>query len=177
MRTGFWRFEFLIILMSAVSLLPAACGLLDEPTKIADTIPVCEMDSSEEITTEHIRGVERKYEDLFRRQPYFHGIANGYYDSEGFTMINGIVIEVIKKVDQSELPPEYRIPDCLDGVPILILEEHVACTANLSAEECNRINEEFRSQPWTPEPLDSSLSHISITSQSTKLLPNPLSGR
>ena len=31
----------------------------------------------------------------------------------------GILIEVVgKKIDQSTLPEEERIPDCLDGVPV-----------------------------------------------------------
>lgn len=176
MHAGNWQVEFLILVMSAVALLLAACGLRDEPTKIADIIPVCEINSSEEITTEHIREVERKYEDLFRRQPYFQWIGNGYDDSEGFTEINGIVIEVLKKVDQSELPPEYRIPDCLEGVPVLIIEGHIACTADLSADECNKINEELRSQPWTPEPLNSSLSHSYPASKSAQRYTNSWNG-
>ena len=36
------------------------------------------------------------------------------------TEIYGISVEVKRKVDQRTLPPEARIPDCLEGVPVQI---------------------------------------------------------
>ena len=69
--------------------------------------------------------VRLKYEPLFLRQPYFNGLGEGTFKDENgeWTDVHGIKVFVYKKVDQSTLPPEDRIPDCLEGVPVQILEE------------------------------------------------------
>ena len=76
-----------------------------------------------------------KYEDMFWRQPnvWASGIGlfqdeNGNYievpDGEGgCKMVVGFVISVTEKVDQSALPPEDRIPDMLEGIPVQIIED------------------------------------------------------
>ncbi len=70
------------------------------------------------------KAIRHKYEDLFWRQPNVHatGIGNlkGKYGE--YLDIWGFSIEVTKKVDQNTLPPEDRIPDCLEGVPVQIEE-------------------------------------------------------
>ena len=38
----------------------------------------------------------------------------------------GIKVYVTEKTDQSTLPPEDRIPDCLEGIPVQILEESIS---------------------------------------------------
>ena len=91
-------------------------NLLKEDGSV-DTIP--------EITAEYIHEVRLKYDPLFWRQPNVWSVGEGYFrDADGeWTEIVGIVIIVTKKVDQSVLPPEDRIPDCLEGIPVQIREE------------------------------------------------------
>ena len=80
-----------------------------------------------EVTTDQLYGVMEKYEDLFERQPGYAGavfepIAD---EDEGEADTRRIVVCVEKTLDQGTLPPEDRIPDCLEGVPIQI---HEGCT-------------------------------------------------
>ena len=70
--------------------------------------------------------VSFKYADLWRRQPNLASgpgvgtIADGGRPGEPLSIEIGIL--VTEKVDQSTLPREDRIPDCLDGVPVSIDE-------------------------------------------------------
>ena len=75
--------------------------------------------------TERARAIRHKYEDLFWRQPNVHGVGIGRFEDENGegTRQVGFVITVTEKVDQNTLPPEDRIPDCLEGVPVQIVEE------------------------------------------------------
>lgn len=41
----------------------------------------------------------------------------------GWLDTSGISISVTRKVDQSTLPPEDRIPDCLEGIPVQVVKE------------------------------------------------------
>ena len=68
--------------------------------------------------------VRLKYDPLFRRQPSYHGHGLGNLRDENGekTETRGIIIRVDEKVDQSTLPPEDRIPDCLEGVPVQVIE-------------------------------------------------------
>ena len=75
-------------------------------------------------TADRIHEVRLKYAPLFWRQPNVHGVGEGYFRKKGVsTETVGIVIDVTNKVDQSTLPPEDRIPDCLEGVPVQITED------------------------------------------------------
>ena len=78
-----------------------------------------------ENTPERIHEVRLKYDPLFWRQPNVHGVGEGFFRDENgeWTEASGIVISVTEKVDQSTLPAEDRIPDCLEGVPVQIIEE------------------------------------------------------
>ncbi len=69
--------------------------------------------------------VRKKYEPLFMRQPNVWNIGEGLFTDENDenTGESGIVVFVTKKVDQSTLPPEDRIPDCLEGVPVQVKEQ------------------------------------------------------
>ena len=69
---------------------------------------------------ERIHEVRGRYDPLFRRQPNVDLISEGFIKDEngGYTETVGILIHVTEKVDQSTLPPEDRIPDCLEGVPV-----------------------------------------------------------
>ena len=73
---------------------------------------------------ERARAIRHKYDDLFWRQPNVNGVGIGIIETENgeYTDRAGFIIDVTKKVDQSTLPPEDRIPDCLEGVPVQIRE-------------------------------------------------------
>ena len=83
------------------------------------------MTATPEITEERILEVRDKYRSLFRRQPNYHGNGpSDLRDENGErTETRGIIIYVTEKVDQSTLPVEDRIPDCLEDVPVQIVEE------------------------------------------------------
>ena len=80
--------------------------------------------SEREFLEERIKAVREKYKALIRRQPTWHGTGTqNLRDANGErTGPLGIIIRVDKKVDQNTLPPEDRIPDCLDGIPVQIIE-------------------------------------------------------
>ncbi len=75
-------------------------------------------------TDERIHEVRLKYDPLFWRQPNVHAVGEGLFSDGkgGWTETVGIVIDVTEKVDQSTLPAEDRIPECLEGVPVQIRE-------------------------------------------------------
>ena len=76
-------------------------------------------------TRDELWDVIDKYGPLLDQQPTVWSIGPGRLDDEDGNPTDemGIVLLVDKKVDQSELPPEDRIPDCLDGVPVQIIED------------------------------------------------------
>ena len=80
------------------------------------------MTTTPENTAERIHEVRLKYDPLFKRQPNVAAISEGFIMDENgsYTETVGIVIDVSEKVDQNTLPPEDRIPDCLEGVPVQI---------------------------------------------------------
>ncbi len=76
-------------------------------------------------TPERRREVRRKYEPLFWRHPNVYAVSLGRIQDENGNITNtwSITLRVTEKVDQATLSPEDRIPDCLEGIPIQILEE------------------------------------------------------
>ena len=116
------------------------------PVKITDDAPlpraaenVCNYDTCGANSSEREEGVAKtpentpkrrhevrlKYDPLFWRQPNVHGVGEGVFRDENGkrTGTHGIVVSVTEKVDQSTLPAEDRIPDCLEGVPVQVIEE------------------------------------------------------
>ena len=93
-----------------------------------------------EPTRERILEVISKYRPLFERQPTWHGHGpSSLRDENGErTKTRGIIVRVTKKVDLSALPPEDRIPDCLEGVPVQIIEEEEAQLAMLLREDTDK---------------------------------------
>ena len=79
--------------------------------------------SSEDVAL--AQAIRHKYENMFWRQPNVHatGIGNLTDENGEYIGIWGFLIHVTKKVDQNTLPPEDRLPDCLEGVPVQIVEE------------------------------------------------------
>ena len=68
--------------------------------------------------------VEIRYRELFWRQPNVYDVHSGFLRDEkgGWTDEWGVTVWVTRKVDQNTLPPEDRIPDTLDDVPIQVVE-------------------------------------------------------
>lgn len=68
--------------------------------------------------------VIRKHEDMLLRQPnrthvpLIGVVGDGGRPGEPLSV--RIVVYVTEKVDQSALPPADRIPDCLEGIPVVI---------------------------------------------------------
>ncbi len=82
----------------------------------------CGTDSLEQANK--TREVLEKHKELFMRQPKYLVVEDGFLRDEKTgrrTEIWGIVVGVHKKVDQDSLPPDDRIPDELEGVPVQIL--------------------------------------------------------
>ena len=74
---------------------------------------------------EHVRRTLKKYRARIKRQPNQYGSSAGFLRDENGEWTRdwtGIFIEVTEKVDQASLPPEDRLPDCLEGVPVQVLE-------------------------------------------------------
>ena len=124
------RLLAVIICFAAILWLAAACGngAFKDPSTLCETNSSAEgetMTATPEITEERILEVRDKYRSLFRRQPNYQGNGpSDLRDENGErTETRGIIIYVTKKVDQGALPAEDRIPDCLEDVPVQIVEE------------------------------------------------------
>ena len=115
-------------------------GCKTEKTGYEKTIAAWEecMGSESEITTERRKEIEdrlrwkemkEKYKLLFERQPHYLYSSYGSVVNEDTGERDwgrmGIRVYVTKKVDQSTLPEEDRIPDCLEGMPVQILEGEI----------------------------------------------------
>ena len=126
----------------ALLLMAIACGIDATPTAPPQPLPDCttqddpSMKEKILMTTpeslqddvERARAIRHKYEDLFWRQPNVWGVGIGEFRDENGEWAGGpwaFAISVTEKVDQNTLPPEDRIPDCLEGVPVQIIEETV----------------------------------------------------
>lgn len=72
----------------------------------------------------YMRKVMKKYEDLIYRQPTVNGFGVvGRVEDDGNRGDDyGIEVYVWEKADQDTLPEADRLPDCLDGVPVRIIE-------------------------------------------------------
>ena len=125
-KVTLFRLLLIFPICSAALLLVVACGN-------ADSCPVPnplrnERDASPEIyngDVERAMSIRHKYDDLFWRQPNVHAVGIGIIkvDDGQFTDRAGFIIRVTEKIDQSKLPLEDRIPECLEGVLVQILEE------------------------------------------------------
>ena len=77
-----------------------------------------------EADVERAMAIRHKYEGLFWRQPNVYGTGVGIIEDENGNASDraGLIITVHTKVDQNTIPPDDRIPDCLEGVPVQIRE-------------------------------------------------------
>ncbi len=89
------------------------------------------------ISTAEMIKVKNKYKPLFMRQPnvYTTGVGKFTDENDEYTGEWGIVVLVSKKVDQSTLPPEDRVPDCLEGIPVQLKEEQPRNTTTGSTQK------------------------------------------
>ena len=120
-------FRLLLALTSAVFVLlvAAACSSArsePDPHLITPETFLCGGAS----TDMHIWRIRAKYDTLFQRQPLLRNITVGYMrnDDEKFTTQRGIIIRYANRPgrDQSALmPPEARIPDCIEGIPVQVI--------------------------------------------------------
>ena len=119
----------------------SAKELTETPTAEAlNEEDLCETDSSELVNRTNISeeefeehalevgralNVRYKYDSLFWRQPNVYDVSTGFLrdGKGGSTERWGINVWVTAKIDQSTLPPEDRIPDYLEGVPVKIAEK------------------------------------------------------
>ena len=145
MKTTNWQTKALTLFITAVALwlvtacrdlgtnneVPLAKDTTEQATETNYDYSMCgenfeEGDGSMTITDgnrgERIHEVRLKYDALFWRQPNVHAVGEGtFYDDNGrMTEVGGIIVHVSTKVDQSTLPPEDRVPECLEGVPVQI---------------------------------------------------------
>lgn len=75
---------------------------------------------------ERARQILDRYEEVIKKKSvieeggYIHGWAVGFQDTEEGLISDKIIIKIWarKYVDQSIYPPEDRIPECMDGIPV-----------------------------------------------------------
>lgn len=76
---------------------------------------------------EFMRSVANKHIDLLLGYPHAFGIDIGDYmhstRPSNRTLGYGISVRVTELTDPSTLPKEKRIPNCLDGVPVRIIQQ------------------------------------------------------
>ena len=147
MSIGNWQIKILTLCMAAFALcLTAACGesYPDEEPVIKRIMPMgsCPNDINEapdnpeltykqevELKFERAGEVLNKYHSLLTGRDDTSQVSLGYFSSEdrifpyradSYTVFIDIWF-VTNDVDQSKLPPEERIPHCLEGVPVHFL--------------------------------------------------------
>lgn len=123
-----WRWlGFAVLLM--VTLAALACAGPDKGTDriIRDIgrdnpLVLCETEShNKEATLEQVKAVREKHEERFFRLP---GVitfsAQKLLNQDGRSRVDfiGIIVIVEDRIDWNTLPPFYRIPSCLDGIPV-----------------------------------------------------------
>ena len=82
------------------------------------------MSEDKEVTFEQAEAALEKHAALFQRQP--HWIKSGVgilFDRTQITDQVGITVFVSEQTNQTTLPEEDRIPDCVDGVPVQIVSD------------------------------------------------------
>ena len=78
-------------------------------------------------TLERMREVINKHLDLLYDYPHARSVTAGDYMLSvvvsSRTLGYGITLYVIEYVDPDTVPEENRIPNCLDGVPVRIVQD------------------------------------------------------
>ena len=113
-----------LLAMLAVGVLAlTACGsqqnLCIEERK---TMAEYQENPTEPPTFEQMRAVRDKYRPLMKGYPHYIGNSIGRSDDDPPDVPEGITVRVTELTDPATLPEEQRIPDCLDGVPVRIIQ-------------------------------------------------------
>ena len=87
------------------------------PTPTPD-VYACEYDNTEE----RRRSVRNKYQDLIKSQPFLVGYGEGRFVTGPRSTKVGITVTVHIAMPNDLLPPELRIPECLEGIPVHVKE-------------------------------------------------------
>ena len=109
----------------AVNDTPAAGAASTSPAESTFTPTPAKQDcQARETEVKRAQEVLLEYASLFSRHPYFSGAEMGHLldETPAWTEAIGIRVYVTKKVDQSMLPPEDRIPGYLEGVSVQVIE-------------------------------------------------------
>ncbi len=73
-------------------------------------------------TYEQMEAVRDKHRPLIRAYPHYIGNFVGRSDDDPPDVPEGITVRVTELTDPTTLPEEQRIPACLDGVPVRIIQ-------------------------------------------------------
>lgn len=87
------------------------------PTPTPD-VYACEHDNTEE----RRRSVQNKYQELIKSQPFLVSYGEGRFVTGPRTTKVGIAVTVNIAVPNDLLPPDLRIPECLEGIPVHVKE-------------------------------------------------------
>lgn len=72
---------------------------------------------------DHVSSVQEKYTDYLMTKPHVLGVSLGQDEPNDYGVRRlAIVVLVDRKVPDDKIPPEERIPDSLEGVPVLVQE-------------------------------------------------------
>ena len=133
-----WRWlGFAVLLMITLGALACTDPEINEPRAdatqivghdtaiIDDPSTLCGSEGAEVLTDttikerlERAREVRLKYDDLLRRQPNVLEVRESYFPGGNV----GIEVSVREFTNQKTLPPEDRLPGCLDGVPVRVIK-------------------------------------------------------
>ena len=123
----------LLILAFLVIELEEPPGLCERRYTLATPNP--EHSKEWEEITERYEELLYKYTSMLSAKPNVWGMDIDFFEDKnggilevpdgegGCKRVMGFVIRVGEKVDQSALPPEDRIPDMFEGIPVQIIEE------------------------------------------------------
>lgn len=101
----------------------AACATQQDPCiEERKTMTEYQENPTEPPTIEQMRAVRDKYRPLMKGYPHYIGNSIGRSDDDPPDVPEGITVSVTELTDPATLPEEQRIPDCLDGVPVRIIQ-------------------------------------------------------
>lgn len=79
--------------------------------------------STRNLEIDHVRSIQEKYTDQLMAKPHVLGVSLGQDEPNDYGVRRlAIVVLVEREVSDYELSPEDRIPDSLEGVPVLVQE-------------------------------------------------------
>ena len=123
------RLLAVIICFVAAVWMAAACqdaASYEEPCGPGPILPEEEGDLTIPSGTPAANEVRLRHTPLFLRQPNYTGSGVDFSIDKYGNKVEIIIVQVNEDpVDQNTLPPEDRIPDCLEGFPVQIVKSHI----------------------------------------------------